>query len=143
MLAQLGHQPFDRFGDRANYKLVKGGSFESGATGWTLSGGASVVSGNEAYRVGGTGHAKSLSLPRGSRAITPFACVGLDEPTLRLFAKRNSALLGLVSTLAVEVQVETTLGLTAWVPVLPGDLGGSSWHPTVDADPGEPAHAGR
>ena len=68
---------------------------------------------------------------RGSRAVTPFACIGLDEPTLRLYAKRNSGLLGLVSALAVEIQVETTLGLTAWLPVLPGDLGGSSWHPTV------------
>ncbi len=124
-------QPFARFNDRANYKLVKGGSFEGGAAGWTLSGGASVVSGNSTYKVGGSSHSSSLKLPAGSRAITPMACVGLNEPTLRLFAKRNSALLGLVSTLYVEVQVETTLGLTAWLPVLPGDLGGSSWHPTV------------
>jgi len=124
-------QPFAGFGDQANYKLVKGGSFEGGAAGWSLSGGAAVVSGNETYKVGGATHSKSLKLPAGSRAITPFACVGLDEPTLRLFAKRNTALLGLLSTLYVEVQVETTLGLTAWLPVLPGDLGGSSWHPTV------------
>jgi hypothetical protein len=122
-------QPFARFGDHANYKSL--GDFEGGAGGWTLSGGASVVSGNATYQVGGAADAKSLKLPSGSRAISPTTCVGLDEPTLRLFAKRNSALLGLVSTLYVEIQVQTSLGLSAWLPVLPGDLGGSSWHPTL------------
>jgi hypothetical protein len=121
-------QPFQRWGDRANYKLVGGGSFESGATGWTLSGGAKVVTGNETFKVGGSTHSRSLSLPAGSRATTPFVCVGAHEPTLRLFARRQS---GLLTSLLVEVQLQTSLGLTAWLPVLPGDLGGSSWHPTV------------
>jgi hypothetical protein len=121
-------QPFARFGDRASYKLVQGGSFEAGASGWQLSGGASVVSGNESYYVGGSGQSKSLVLPMGSRAVSPLVCVGLNEPTLRLFAKRKS---GLLTTLLVEVQVQTSLGLSVWVPVLPGDVGGSSWHPTV------------
>jgi hypothetical protein len=124
-------QPFGRFGDRAQYKLVDNGSFESGTAGWALTGGAAVASGNESYNVRGAGDAKSLKLPAGSSATTPFVCVGADEPTLRLFAKRNSALLGLVSTLQVQIQVQTQIGLTAWLPVLPGDLGGSSWHPTI------------
>ncbi len=124
-------QPFQRFGDSANYKLLPGGSFEAGTTGWQLSGGAKVVSGNESYKVGGAAHSLSLSLPSGSAAVSPFTCVGLNEPTLRLFAKRNSALLGLVSTLNVQIQVQTSLGLSVWLPVLPGDLGGSSWHPTA------------
>jgi hypothetical protein len=121
-------QPFQRWGDRANYKLVGGGSFENGATGWQLSGRAQVVSGNESFKVGGSGHSRSLSLPAGSRATTPFVCVGAHEPTLRLFARRQS---GLLTSLLVEVQLQTSLGLSAWLPVLPGDLGGSSWHPTV------------
>jgi hypothetical protein len=121
-------QPFQRWGDRANYKLVGGGSFESGATGWTLSGGAKVVTGNETFKVGGSTHSRSLSLPAGSRATTPFVCVGAHEPTIRLFARRQS---GLLTSLLVEVQLQTSLGLTAWLPVLPGDLGGGSWHPTV------------
>jgi hypothetical protein len=54
--------------------------------------------------------------------------VGLGEPTIRLFAKRNS---GLLTTMFVEVQLETSLGLSAWLPVLPGDIGGSRWHPTL------------
>jgi hypothetical protein len=121
-------QPFQRWGDRANYKLVDGGSFEDGATGWALSGGAKVVTGNETFKVGGSTHSRSLSLPAGSRAATPFVCVGAHEPTLRLFARRQS---GLLTSLLVEVQLQTSLGLSAWLPVLPGDLGGSSWHPTA------------
>jgi hypothetical protein len=121
-------QPFARWGDKANYKLAGGGSFESGATGWQLSGRAAVVSGNETFKVGGASHSKSLSLPAGSRAVSPQVCVGLDEPTLRLFARRQS---GLLTSLLVEIQLQTSLGLSAWLPVLPGDLGGSSWHPTV------------
>jgi hypothetical protein len=122
-------QPFKRFGDSHNYKLL--GSFESGTPAWTFSGGAKIVSGNETYNVGGSGQSKSVSLPSGSSAVSPFTCVGLGDPTLRLFAKRNSALLGLVSTLNVQIQVQTSLGLSLWLPVLPGDLGGSSWHPTA------------
>jgi hypothetical protein len=124
-------QPFQRFGDRANYKLLPGGSFEAGTAAWQLSGGAKIVSGNETYKVGGSTHSRSLQLPSGSAAVSPFTCVGLSEPTLRLFAKRNSALLGLISTLNVQIQVQTSLGLSLWLPVLPGDLGGSSWHPTA------------
>ena len=124
-------QPFQRFGDLADYKLVPGGSFESGTPAWQLSGGARIVSGNETYQVGGLKHSRSLALPSGSAAVSPFTCVGLNEPTLRLFAKRNSALLGLLSTLEVQIQVKTSLGLSLWLPVLPGDAGGPSWHPTL------------
>ena len=82
-------QPFQRFGDSANYKLLSGGSFEAGTDAWQLSGGAKLVSGNESYNVGGAG-SRSLSLPQGSAAVSPFTCVGLAEPSLRLFAKRTA-----------------------------------------------------
>jgi hypothetical protein len=110
-------QPFAQFGDRANYKLVTNGSFETGTAGWTLRGGAKVVSGNEPWKVGGSNHAKSLVLPAGSTAISPVSCVGLAEPTLRLFVKKNRAPLLGISTLAVSVYVKTSLGLTVPVPV--------------------------
>jgi hypothetical protein len=124
-------QPFQRFGDSDSYKLLPGGSFEAGAAAWQLSGGAKIVSGNETYKVGGATDSRSLSLPSGGAAVSPFTCMGLNEPTLRLFAKRNSALFGLVSTLTVQIQVKTSLGLSVWLPVLPGDLGGGSWHQTA------------
>jgi len=109
-------QPFLGFGDNAQYKKVTGGDFEGSLTDWSLIGRAKVVSGNEPWKVGGSGHDKSLLLPQGSSVITPAACVGLKEPTLRFFAKRNSGLLG-VSTLAVSVYVKTSLGLVVPVPV--------------------------
>ncbi len=124
-------QPFARFGDNANYKLLPGGSFEAGTPAWQLSGGAKIVSGNETYKVGGASHSRSQSLPNCSAAVSPFTSVGHSEPTQRLLAKRNTALLGLLSTLNVQIQVKTSLGLSLWLPVLPGDLGGSSWHKTA------------
>jgi hypothetical protein len=107
-------QPFAQFGDNAQYKAVQGGSFEGSLTDYTLIGGAKVVSGNEPWKVGGSNHGKSLVLPAGSSVITPTSCVGLAEPTLRFFAKKNS---GLLSTLAVSVYVKTSLGLVVPVPV--------------------------
>jgi hypothetical protein len=110
-------QPFAQFGDIASYKLVAGGHFETGAAGWTLTRGAKVVSGNEPWKVGGAAHGSSLVLPAGSSAISPVACVGLSEPTLRFFVKKNRAALLGISTLAVSVYVKTSLGLTVAVPV--------------------------
>ena len=107
-------QPFAQFGDKSQYKLVQGGSFESSLADYTLMGVAKVVSGNEPWNVGGSSHGKSLVLPAGSSVITPPACVGLAEPTLRFFAKKNS---GLLSTLVVSVYVKTSLGLVVPVPV--------------------------
>ena len=117
-------QPFQRWGDGSTYKSV--GTFESGTTGWTLSGGAKVVSGNEPWAVHAAGDSHSLSLPSGSAATTPPVCVGLNEPTLRFFTKRDS---GLLSTLAVTVQVQTSLGVWVTLP-LGVDLGGA-WHPSA------------
>jgi hypothetical protein len=122
-------KPFAGFGDRANYKLVAGGSFEDGADGWTLAGGAKVVNGNEPWNVGGSSHDASLKLPAGSTAISAVSCVGLAEPTLRFFAKKTRAPLLGVSTLAASVYVKTSLGLTVPVPV-GVVLGNGQWKPT-------------
>lgn len=120
-------QPFAVFGDNANYKAVQGGSFEASTAGWTLSGKAQVVAGNEPWKVGGAGHSKSLVLPAGSSAISPVACVGLGEPTLRFFAKKNR---GLLTTLAVSVYVKTSLGLVVPLPI-GVVLGNGQWKPTA------------
>ena len=119
-------QPFARWNDRANYKLVGGGAFEPAATGWTLRGGARVVAGNEPWKVRAATDSRSLVLPAGSSATTPAVCVGLAEPTLRFFAKRNK---GLLSTLAVSVWVKTSLGLEVAVPV-GVVLGNGQWKPS-------------
>jgi hypothetical protein len=123
-------KPFAQFGDNANYKLVENGAFETGTGGWTLLGGAKVVSGNEPWKVGGASHGKSLTLPAGSSAISPVSCVGLAEPTVRFFARKGrSPLLG-ISTLAVSVYVKTSLGVVVPVPV-GVVLGNGEWKPTA------------
>lgn len=107
-------QPFKPWNDSTPYTLAPGGSFEGGAGSWSLAGGASIVSGNEPWKVAGSTHSKSLRLPPGATATSPVICVGLEHPTLRFFAKNNRALL---STMTVEVIIETSLGLKAAVPI--------------------------
>jgi hypothetical protein len=116
-------QPFAGFGDRAQYKLVEGGDFEGSLADWDLIGRAQVVSGNEPWKVGGSTHGKSLRLPAGSSVITAPVCVGLGEPTLRFFAKKNQ---GLLSSLVVSVYVKTSVGLVVPLP-LGVVLGNGQW----------------
>ncbi len=119
-------QPFKPWLDHAHYKLVDNGTFETGAHGWTLTGGARVVNGTASQRVSGPG-SKSLLLPAGATATTPPVCVGLNEPTMRYFAPKNK---GLLSTMTVSVQVQLELG-GLWVTLPIGvDLGGK-WHPSL------------
>jgi len=119
-------QPFARWLDPASYVLVAGGTFESAGSGWSLSK-ASRVTGNETFYVHGAGEKWSLSLPAGSSATSPSTCVGLGEPTLRLFARNTGSLL---STLKVEVQFEDSTGKVRSLTV--GLLTGTgTWQPTL------------
>ena len=124
--AQSLSSPFAPWGDRASYAQVSNGGLERGATGWTLTGGARVVSGNEPWKVAGSRDGASLQLPSGSSAISPPMCVGIEHPTVRFFARKNS---GLLSTLAVSARVHLSLGGTLDVPfgVL---LAGGQWKPS-------------
>jgi hypothetical protein len=122
---QTFEQPFAAFGDSASYTMVGGGNFESGGAGWQLSK-AKVVSGSNPYKVSTGAHAKSLQISPGGVATSPTVCVGLEHPTMRFFVKSSGGLLSL-STMSVEVLVETSLGLVVPVPigvVLPN----TKWH---------------
>ena len=123
-------KPFTPWLDYANYTPLSGGDFESGAAGWALSGGSAVAGGNESYYVAGSDDTKSLTVPSGGSATSPTMCVGIEHPTIRFFAKRNSGgLLGL-TTLRVDVLFESNLGLISSLPigvVTPS----SSWQPTL------------
>jgi hypothetical protein len=120
-------RPFLPWLDPLTYTLAPDGGFEQGAAGWTLSGGAAVVAGNEPWRVNAPGDSRSLSIPAGARATSPEMCIGLLHPTLRLFA-RNTAFLGL-GLLAVEAEVKA-LGIGLWLPV-GAVLAGGSFQPTL------------
>jgi hypothetical protein len=122
-------QPFTPWLDSSHYFPI--GSFENGAGDWTLSGGASVTSENEPWHVGGSGDSQSLSLPAGSSATSPVVCVGIDRPSIRVFARRDPhGLLGGLSTLKVDALVVDDLGNQITVPVL-STMATSSWAPTV------------
>ena len=123
---QLGH-PFLPWLDVLNYTLAPNGSFESGSAGWTLSGGARVVSGNEKFFVHSATDKYSLSLPSGSSATSSTTCVETLETTMRFFAINTGSLL---STLTVEAVYKDAGGATRTLPI--GlVLGTGSWSPTL------------
>ena len=118
-------QPFAQFNDSNEYKLVSGGSFENGASGWTLSHGASIVSGSEPFGATGSVGASSVYLPAGASVTSPFTCVDAAYPVFRFFA-RNS---GLLSTVVVSVVYKPLLGIPVAVPVGTVLLS-SNWSPS-------------
>jgi hypothetical protein len=88
--------PFAQLGDSANYSLLPGGSFEAGAPGWALSN-ASVVSGNESYKVAGGSH--SLAIQPNGVAVSPTLCVSTSYPSFRFFARRTSGSWGVLNVI--------------------------------------------
>ncbi len=120
----LSH-PFAQWGDSSSYELAPGGDFESGPSGWTLSGGAKLVTGSEPYGASGAVGSHSLSLPQGASAQSPFTCVNASYPTFRFFARND----GLLSTVLAQVVYKTLLG-TVTLPLGVVALS-SGWKPTL------------
>jgi hypothetical protein len=79
-----GTKVFAPWQDFANYILAPNGSFELGSAGWSLSGGAGIVPGNEPFYPTGS---HSLALPSGSSALSPTVCLGTKQLYVRLFGK--------------------------------------------------------
>ena len=77
---------FAPWGDYSQYTLAPNGSLESGSMGWSLSG-ARVISQSNTLRSG----SYSLSLPSGSSATSPAACVKLADPASRFFLRNTGA----------------------------------------------------
>ena len=99
---------FRPWNDFAYYMLSPGGSFEAGAPDWALSGGASVVQGNEPFYLRSPQDRRSLSMPAGSTATSPWMCfstgnwhfrfVGRGDGRVRVTV-RVRGLLGVISVL--------------------------------------------
>lgn len=105
---------------------MPGGSFEGSTSGWTLTSGASVVSGSEPYGITGTVGKASLLLPTRAMAQSPYTCVNAAYPTLRFVGRNN----GLLSTLLVQVVYQDPLLGQVTVPVGIVTLSGT-WAPTL------------
>jgi hypothetical protein len=73
------------FGDNAAYSLLSGGSFESGAPGWSLTH-AEVVEGS-----GANGSSHSLVIQPNGVAVSPAFCVSSEYPSFRFFARQVSS----------------------------------------------------
>jgi hypothetical protein len=101
---------FAPWGDWSGYYFAPNGGLENGSTGWSLSGGAAVVTqSNEPWYLAGFG-SKALQIPTGGKAAINV-CYGLTYPAVRFFVAGQGgsakvhvrvisrSLLGLVSIL--------------------------------------------
>jgi hypothetical protein len=111
-------QSFAQWGDTSHYVPVPGGSFENGTSGWTLSGGAGIVGGNEPFYLGSSTDSHSLLLPPGSSAMTPAVCLTLLTPTLRFVGSSTDG-----SAVHVTMYTKTLLGLVRIPTATDLDLG--------------------
>lgn len=118
--------PFMRFLDPLPYTLLPGANFESGTSGWRLSGGARVADGNEPWYASGPG-SRSLLLPSGSSATSPPMCMGLVLPVVRFFSSGGA----LLSYLQVDALYTDASGRQRSVTLLPAALPSKSWTPTL------------
>ena len=122
-------RPFLRWLDPISYTLAPNGGFETGSQGWQLRGGATVVSGNEAFNLSGAGRS-SLYLPSGSSATSPAMCVETLDVFARYVAKNRGVVL--LSSLNVDAIVKDSAGHTFTLPA-GVNTGGSSWAPSLPA----------
>ena len=129
-------QTFAPWGDTNYYIPAPDSGFENGAAGWTLTGGAAVVTGNEPWMVGSAGDSHSLSLPAGSSATSPPMCIGLLSGGMRLFVQNTGA-----ATSNMHVQVIYNGGTGALLGGLASTLrisdqgtfaGARTWQPSPD-----------
>jgi hypothetical protein len=115
-------QVFSQFGDFRWYFLGANGGLENGSNGWALSGGASVVSGNESYYVHSRSDSHSLSLPDGATATTPLMCMATSSTVLRFFDKGASV--------RVQVVERNLLGLVVGIVDVTSFDESSTWQPS-------------
>ncbi|HZQ66192.1 MAG TPA: hypothetical protein VFA66_13305 [Gaiellaceae bacterium] len=86
-------QPFLPWADQNPYFLLQDSSFEAAVSGWTLTGGATVVAGNEPFFVTSRTDTHSLALPTTASSVTtPTVCVTSDSPSFRFFLRNNGNL---------------------------------------------------
>ena len=125
-----GAQVFAPWQDAATYLLAPNGSFEFGSGGWSLTGGAGIVSGNEPFYPTGT---HSLAFPSGSSATSPTVCLGTQQLYIRMFGKDLG---GTDSGLRVRVQFYGLLNNLLGVKDFAVFPGGGDWAPTSQVQSG-------
>lgn len=119
--------PFSPWGDSDSYCAYPNLGFESGATGWTLKGNASVVAANEPWHVSGAG-THALQLGPGAGALSSPLPVNLLDPYMRFFAHSSSASGSLQVQVVFRGLTGNLTGLLNFGSLSPS--GYSTWQPT-------------
>jgi hypothetical protein len=120
-------QAFSRWGDSSYYATLQNSGFE-GYSGWTLSGGARVVSGNEPFYLSGNrSDSHSLLLPAGSSAYSGTVCFALGDWHMRFVMRNVGASSG---KLRVQVVVPSLLGSLLTVLDAGTVSGSGTWAPS-------------
>lgn len=119
--------PFASWQDYANYAFAPDGGFESGASDWSLSGGARAGSGNESFYVHGNSDKMSLSLPAGASATSPPMCISLLSSKMRFLVRGDSGS-------SVKVQIVYRGLLSSVLGILDGGTisAGGGWKPSPE-----------
>lgn len=129
-------QVFAPWNDFASYAYAPNGGFESGSSGWALSGGAKVVAGNSTFFTHGAGERYSLSLPAGSSATSPPMCISLFSSKMRFFAANAGS-----PSSKLTVQIIYGGGVSGLLSLVTKTLGlsdfgyvtaGSAWQPSPE-----------
>lgn len=118
---------FAPWGDQHSYVLAPDGGFEAGGSGWSLSGGAKAVKGNESFYVHGARDSRSLSLPTGSSATSPSICVAIDTPILRMFVRNTGG-----SSSRLRIEALYSLEGLLHTDVVKDVAADSQWAPTQE-----------
>jgi len=116
--------PFSAWSDYANYAFSPNGGFESGTTGWSVSG-AKVAPGNESFYIHASGDKYSLSMPAGASATSPPMCISLLSGKMRFVARGDTGA-------KVKVQIVYRGLLSSVLGILDGGTMtvGKSWTPS-------------
>ena len=117
-------QPFAQFGDYRSYTFGANGGLENGSSGWSLSGPARVVGGNESYYVHSRYDKSSLAVSAGSVVYTPKLCMGTTSTWLRFFARSTDN-----GTVRVQVVLRNLLGNVLAVVQISDVSPGADWQP--------------
>ncbi len=121
---------FSRWGDTASYFRISNGGFESGAYDWSLSGGATVVYGNEPWKVAASTDAYSLKIPATGYAESRTICVTRGEDKIRLFAY-NPKVSGAILHIETWVQNPDTGQQASYAFDVNADASPAGWAPTM------------
>jgi hypothetical protein len=105
-----GSQVFLPWADPASYTLAPGGDFENSKSRWTLVAASRDTTQNEPFRVSDANDHSSLSIDNGGLALSPAMCVGIGEPTARVFFKQTGGLPGAI--LQIDVLFDDINGTT-------------------------------